>query len=56
MVLRLPPRPVPADLDRAVLTLVDGLAGRSAEGRLWIVQRGAIREHQPRDVSEDRPD
>jgi len=45
-VLRLPPRPGPADLSDAVCTLASGLAERSIEGKLWIVQRGRLREYQ----------
>ncbi len=44
-VLRLPPKPTPDDLVAAVETLVDGLARASVEGKLWIVQRGRIREY-----------
>ncbi len=48
-VLRLPSRPTPDDLHDAVLTLAGGLARESIDGRLWIVQRGRIREYQEED-------
>jgi predicted nuclease of predicted toxin-antitoxin system len=47
VVLRLPSRPAPQDLDDAVQTLIAGLVRESVEGKLWIVQRGRIREYQP---------
>lgn len=45
-VLRLPPRPTPDDLYDGVRTLIGGLERESIEGKLWIVQRGRIREYQ----------
>ena len=45
-VLRLPRSPAAGDLIDAVRTLAAGLAGRTVEGRLWIVQRGHIREYR----------
>jgi predicted nuclease of predicted toxin-antitoxin system len=45
--LRLPPSPTPHDLFDAVNTLIAGLARKEIEGRLWIIQRGRIREYQP---------
>lgn len=45
-VLRLPQRPAAEDLFDAVRTLAAGLASRTIEGKLWIVQRGLIREYQ----------
>ena len=45
-VLRLPPRPGPSDLSDGIRTLASGLAERSLEGKLWIVQRGRIRQYQ----------
>lgn len=45
-VLRLPPRPEPEDLVDAVRTLIGGLERENIDGRLWIVQRGRIREYQ----------
>ena len=47
VVLRLPPRPTPRALLDAVRTLVGGLARESVAGKLWIVQRGRLREYQP---------
>ena len=46
-VLRLPPKPTPGDLLDAIRTLIVGLAQRQIAGKLWIVQRGRIREYQP---------
>ena len=48
-VLRLPPKPSPKDLLAELRTLIGGLARREIKGRLWIVQRKAIREYQPID-------
>ena len=45
-VLRLPRRSAAGDLIDAVRTLATGLASRTVEGKLWIVQRGHIREYQ----------
>ncbi len=49
-VLRLPARPMPRDLDDAIQTLIGGLAQREIEGRLWIVQRGRVREYQEEEL------
>ena len=46
-VLRLPPKPAQQDLLDAIRTLIGGLAQGEIEGKLWIVQRGRIREYQP---------
>lgn len=46
-VLRLPSRPTPRDLVDLMLTLISALAQSSIEGKLWIVQRGKIREYTP---------
>jgi hypothetical protein len=48
-VLRLPPRPSYPDLLDACNTLVDALKKRGISGRLWIIQRGRIREYQQED-------
>jgi predicted nuclease of predicted toxin-antitoxin system len=45
-VLRLPPKPTHADLVDAIRTLIGALRQSNVEGRLWIVQRGRIREYQ----------
>ena len=45
-VLRLPARPSGGDLFDTIRTLAIGLGKTSIEGRLWIVQRGHIREYQ----------
>jgi predicted nuclease of predicted toxin-antitoxin system len=47
VVLRLPPRPTGQDLADAMQTLVGGLDRASVIGKLWVVQRGRIREYQP---------
>ena len=46
-VLRLPPGSMAGDLFDAVRTLAAGLADSTIEGKLWIVQRGRIREYHP---------
>ena len=48
-VLRLPPKPTPPDLLTEIRTLIGGLAQREIKGKLWIVQRGKIREYQSLD-------
>jgi len=48
-VLRLPRKPEVYDLLDGVRTLISGLRGGSLLGKLWIVQRGRLREHQPED-------
>jgi predicted nuclease of predicted toxin-antitoxin system len=53
-VLRLPPKPSPKDLLDAVRTLVAGLKQGEIEGKLWIVQRGKIREYQQPEEEEDQ--
>jgi predicted nuclease of predicted toxin-antitoxin system len=45
-VLRLPPKPAPAHLSRAIQTLVFGLRTETIAGKLWIVEVDRIREHQ----------
>ena len=45
-VLRLPARPNPGDLDDAIRTLLSALAQRQIADKLWIVQRGRIREYR----------
>lgn len=45
-VLRLPAKPSHADLLAAVETLLGGLARSEIRGKLWIIQRGRIREYQ----------
>lgn len=49
ILVRLPARPVAPDLSDAIGTIVQGLASESVIGRLWIVQRGRIREYQEDD-------
>ena len=44
-VLRLPPRLVAGDLLDTIHTLAIGLADSTIEGKLWIVQRGRVREY-----------
>jgi hypothetical protein len=46
-VLRLPRRPQRSDLLEAIRTLIGGLEMHDLTGKLWIVDRGFIREHQP---------
>ena len=45
-VLRLPPRPGMQDLTDALLTLAAALRRTPIQGKLWVVQRGRIREYQ----------
>ncbi len=45
-VLRLPSKPTHQDLMDAVQTLVGGLARSGIGRKLWIVQRGRVREYQ----------
>jgi predicted nuclease of predicted toxin-antitoxin system len=51
-VLRLPPKPTPDDLSDAIRTLITALTQRQIEGKLWIVQRGRMREYQPEEEPE----
>lgn len=46
VVLRLPPKASPDDLHDGIRTLVGGLRTEGVDGRLWIVQRGRIRQYQ----------
>jgi hypothetical protein len=48
-VLRLPARPSYQDLLDVCNTLTAGLVKRDITGKLWIVQRGRIREYQRED-------
>jgi predicted nuclease of predicted toxin-antitoxin system len=45
-VLRLPSRPSHTDLIAAVETLAGGLDRDAIRGKLWIIQRGRVREYQ----------
>jgi hypothetical protein len=45
VLLRLPRRPAPSDLDDAIQTLALALRSRSLVGELWIVERGVVREY-----------
>lgn len=51
-VLRLPARPEPEDLFDAVRTLIGGLERENIGGKLWVVQRGRIREYEPEEENE----
>jgi predicted nuclease of predicted toxin-antitoxin system len=46
-VLRLPPRPKDTDLWIACRTLIGALSKADVAGKLWIVERGRIREYRP---------
>jgi len=48
-VLRLPPRPTQDDLFETMGVLAAGLKTSDITGKLWIVQRGRIREYQGKD-------
>ena len=52
-VLRLPPKTTDEDLFAGCQTLIDGLARGDITGKLWIIQRGRIREYQPDRDDED---
>lgn len=45
-VLRLPRRSTDSDLFDVIHTLAAGLAGANIDGKLWVVQRGHIREYE----------
>jgi len=53
-VLRLPAKPSHQDLLDAANTLVAALSKRDITGKLWIVQRGRIREYQSEDSDQSR--
>jgi predicted nuclease of predicted toxin-antitoxin system len=46
VVLRLGGRPSKEELDDSLLSLAGALEHRPVSGKLWIVQRGAVREYQ----------
>jgi predicted nuclease of predicted toxin-antitoxin system len=46
-VLRLPPRATANDLVEVTETLATALQTADVRGKLWVVQRGRIREHAP---------
>lgn len=46
-VLRLPRRPKISDLFHGISILIMGLRDNAISGKLWIVEKGRIREHQP---------
>jgi len=48
-VLRLPPRPSHQDIGDACQTLIAALKQGDISGKLWIVQRGRVREYQRED-------
>lgn len=48
-VLRLPPRPALHDVLDVVESLAQALARHELSGRLWIVQKSRVREHQSAD-------
>jgi predicted nuclease of predicted toxin-antitoxin system len=48
-VLRLPPKSTFQDLVDNVRTLIEGLARKEIKGHLWIIQRGRLREYQPKE-------
>jgi hypothetical protein len=55
-VLRLPAKPSYDDLLLACRTLIAALAQGTITGKLWIVQRGRIREYRPERPEEERED
>lgn len=52
-VLRLSKRQTSNELEDGVRTLIGGLRRESIGGRLWIVERGRIREHQEEEDDDD---
>ena len=46
-VIRIPKRATAADLQAGMSTLARALASEPLAGRLWIVERGRVRVHQP---------
>jgi len=46
-VLRLPPKPTPNDLFDTIRTLIGGFSQKEIRRKLWIIQRGKIREYTP---------
>lgn len=50
-VLRLPPRAAHEDIADTCRTLIAGLKQGDIGGKLWIVQRGRVREYQGEDRS-----
>jgi len=54
--LRLPPRTTDEDLFQACGTLIGGLSSEEITGKLWIIQRGRIREYQPEPPEEGGSD
>ena len=46
-VIRMPKRATSADLQAGLETLARALATETLAGRLWIVERGRVRVHQP---------
>jgi hypothetical protein len=54
-VLRLPPKASYQDILDACRTLIGALARGEITGKLWIIQRGRIREYQP-DLPEEEDD
>ena len=46
-VIRMPKRATAADLQAGLETLARGLNTETLAGRLWIVERGRVRVHQP---------
>lgn len=52
-VLRLPAGPTPDDLELEAKTLAGGLQRQSIEERLWVIQRGRIREYPPESEATD---
>lgn len=48
-VLRLPPKPTPDDVIESARTFIIALSNYEIAGKLWVVQRGRIREYRPED-------
>lgn len=53
VVLRLPARIAPDHVTEAINVLVAALTTRNPEGKLWVIQRGRIREYREPDPLAD---
>lgn len=54
VVIRLPGKPSPVDIHDGISTLIRGLMQSSVAGRLWVIQKDRIREHESPDELTDK--
>jgi len=52
-VIRLPHKPTADDLFAAIERLIAEMSRSSIMGKLWVIQRDAVREYQPNEDEED---